>query len=295
VADGATTTGPLVEGRVALVTGGAGAIGAATCARLAEHGADVAVADVDADRVAETVALVERTGRRALGIVGDLTPDGAAADAVARTAATLGPVDILVNGLGHHLALAGEFETTDPAGWEALYRVNLRHVIEASHAAVPDMRARGWGRIISFSSVEGIRSMPLAAPYTAFKGAVDSFTKSLGVELARHGIRVNAVAVDKTRAHQTGFYELGDEYDRHVPVWIPAGRYADGSDVASVVLFLASDLCDWVVGQTIVADGGTLAAGGWYRTPTRWTNSPLLVQWVEDDPAANAARPRGVQ
>ena len=83
--------------------------------------------------------------------------------------------------------------------------------------------------------------------------------------------------------------------DRHVPVWIPAGRYAEGADIASVVLFLASDLCDWVVGQTIVADGGTLGAGGWFRTPTRWTNSPLLVQWVEDDPAANAARPRSVQ
>jgi NAD(P)-dependent dehydrogenase (short-subunit alcohol dehydrogenase family) len=295
VADGASTIGPLVDGRVALVTGGAGAIGAACCERLAEHGADVAVADVDADRVADTVARVERAGRRALGIVGDLTPDGAAADAVARTAAVLGPVDILVNGLGHHLALSGEFETTDPAGWEALYRVNLRHVMEASHAAVPSMRERGWGRIVSFSSVEGIRSMPLAAPYTAFKGAIDSFTKSLGVELARHGIRVNAIAVDKTRAHQTGFYELGEEYDRHVPVWIPAGRYADGHDIASVVLFLASDLCDWVVGQTIVADGGTLGAGGWYRTPDRWTNSPLLVQWVEDDPAANAARPRSVQ
>jgi NAD(P)-dependent dehydrogenase (short-subunit alcohol dehydrogenase family) len=287
--------GPLLGGRVALVTGGAGAIGAATCVRLAEHGADVAVADHDADRVAATVARVEERGRRAIGVVGDLTPDGAARSAVERTIAELGRVDVLVNGLGEHLALGAPFETTDPAGWEALYRVNLRHVLEATHAAVPGMKERGWGRVVSFSSVEGIRAMPFGAPYTAFKGAIDSFTKSLGVELAPSGIRVNAIAVDKTRAHQTGFYDLGAEYDRHVPVWIPAGRYAEGDDVASVVLFLASDLCDWVVGQTIVADGGTLSAGGWYRTPQRWTNSPLLVQWVEDDPAGNAARPRSVQ
>jgi 2-hydroxycyclohexanecarboxyl-CoA dehydrogenase len=160
---------------------------------------------------------------------------------------------------------------------------------------LPGMKERGWGRIVNFSSVEGIRAMPNAAPYTAFKAALDAFTKSLGVEVAGAGIRVNAVAVDKTKSHQVNFYRLGEEYDRHVPVWIPAGRYAEGEDVAAVVLFLASDLAAWVVGQTIVADGGTLSAGGWYRTPVKWTNSPLLVQYFEDDPATNAARPRGVQ
>jgi hypothetical protein len=108
-------------------------------------------------------------------------------------------------------------------------------------------------------------------------------------------VRVNAIAVDKTRSHQVNFYDLGAEYDRHVPVWVPAGRYGEGDDIAAVVLFLASELSAWVVGQTIVADGGTLSAGGWYRTPVKWTNSPLLVQHLEDDPAINAARPRSVQ
>ena len=157
------------------------------------------------------------------------------------------------------------------------------------------MRERQWGRIVNFSSVEGIRSMPYAAPYTAYKGAIDSFTKTLGVEFARDDIRVNAIAVDKTRSHQVNFYNLGEEYDRHVPVWVPAGRYGEGDDIAAIVLFLASEMAAWIVGQTIVADGGTLAAGGWYRTPVKWTNSPLLHQYFEDDPAINAARPRGVQ
>jgi NAD(P)-dependent dehydrogenase (short-subunit alcohol dehydrogenase family) len=287
--------GQLVPDRVALITGGAGAIGAASAVLLAAHGADVVVADIDADRVATTVADIEGQGRRALGIVADLTEDGAVEAAVARTEAEFGRVDILVNALGHHLGLAAPFEQSDEAGWDALYRINLLHVLRASHAVVPGMKSRQWGRIVNFSSVEGIRSMPNAAPYTAFKGAIDSFTKSLGVEVAGSGIRVNAVAVDKTRAYQVNFYDLGAEYDRHVPIWVPAGRYAEGADVAAVVLFLASDLSFWVVGQTIPADGGTLAAGGWYRTPVKWTNSPLLVQYFEDDPAVNAGRPRGVQ
>jgi NAD(P)-dependent dehydrogenase (short-subunit alcohol dehydrogenase family) len=157
-------------------------------------------------------------------------------------------------------------------------------------AAVSGMRERGWGRIVNFSSVEGIRAMPNAAPYTAFKGAIDSFTRSLGVEVAGAGIRVNAVAVDKTRSHQVGFYRMGDEWEGHVREWVPAGRYGEPDDVAAVACFLASDAADWVVGQTIPADGGTLAAGGWYPTPTRWTNSPLLVQWFEE-PGAGDDRP----
>lgn len=289
-----TGVGPLVEGRVALLTGGAGAIGAASARRLATHGADVAVVDLAEDRVAATVAEIEARGRRALGIVADLTEAGAVEEAVARTEAELGPVDILVNALGEHLALSGPFEDSDEEGWDALYRVNLLPVLRACHAVVAGMKARGWGRIVNFSSVEGLRAMPQAAPYTAFKAAIDGFTKSLAVEVAGAGVRVNAIAVDKTRAHQVGFYELGEEYDRHVPVWIPAGRYAEGDDVASVVLFLSSDLCAWVVGETIAADGGTLRAGGWYRTPVKWTNSPLLVQYFED-PELNAARPRQVQ
>ncbi|MCD9624048.1 SDR family NAD(P)-dependent oxidoreductase [Rhabdothermincola salaria] len=287
--------GPLLQGRVALVTGGGGAIGAASAQVLAAHGADVAVVDVVAERVDEAVEGIERQGGRGLGIVADLTEAGAVEDAVERVRAELGPIEVLVNAVGEHLRLSGPFEESDEAGWDALYRVNLLPVMRASRAVIAEMKERGWGRIVNFSSVEGLRAMPHAAPYTAFKAAVDGFTKSLAVEVAGAGVRVNAIAVDKTRAHQVGFYDLGEEYDPHVPVWVPAGRYGEGADVANVVLFLASDLCSWVVGETIAADGGTLRAGGWYRTPVKWTNSPLLVQWCEDDPEINAARPRPVQ
>jgi NAD(P)-dependent dehydrogenase (short-subunit alcohol dehydrogenase family) len=293
--DHARWQGPLVEGRVAYVTGGAGAIGAQSCLALADHGADVVVVDIDAGRTAATVAEVEARGRRALGVVADLTEDGAAKDAVGRALDAFGRVDICVNALGHHYGLAAPFEESTEEGWDRLYRVNLLQTMQTTHAVLPGMKERNWGRIVNFSSVEGIRSMPNAAPYTAYKGAIDSFTKSLGVEVARFGIRVNCIAVDKTRAHQVNFYDLGAEYDKHIPIWVPAGRYGEGDDVAAVVLFLSSELSSWVVGQTIPADGGTLAAGGWYRTPVKWTNSPLLVQYMGEDPSVNEARPRGLQ
>lgn len=286
---------PLAAERIAFVSGGAGAIGAQSCFALADHGADIVVVDIDAARTAHTVAAVESRGRRALGLVVDLTEAGAVRDAIARATETFGRIDILINALGEHYGLAAPFEESTEEGWDRLYRVNLLHVMQACHAVLPGMKERGWGRIVNFSSVEGIRSMPNAAPYTAYKGALDSFTKSLGVEVARDNIRVNCIAVDKTRTYQVNFYDLGDEYDRHVPVWVPAGRYGEGDDIAAIVLFLSSEMSSWVVGQTIPADGGTLAAGGWYRTPVKWTNSPLLVQYFEDDPAQNAARPRGVQ
>lgn len=281
--------------RVALVTGGAGAVGAAAAAGLAGQGARVVIADIDAERTDRVVSILKSALLPVEGFVADLTVAGAVEAAVEYCVSTFGPVEVLVNALGEHLALAKPFEESTEDEWDRLYRVNLLHTMRACRAALPAMKEAGWGRIINFSSVEGIRAMPLGAPYTAFKGGIDSFTKSLAVEVAPYGVRVNAIAVDKTRSYQVGFYEMPREYDRHVPIWIPAGHYAEGDDIAAVVLFLASELSEWIVGQTLVSDGGTLSAGGWYRTPARWTNSPLLVQYFEGDPGVNAVRPPGVR
>jgi NAD(P)-dependent dehydrogenase (short-subunit alcohol dehydrogenase family) len=154
-------TAPLVPDRVALVTGGAGAIGSASCEALADHGADVVVADIDADRTAATVQAVEARGRRALGVVTDLTADGAVVDLVRRAEDEFGRIDILVNALGEHLKLSAPFEESAEEGWDALYRINLLHTMAASHAVLPSMKERGWGRIVNFSSVEGIRAITL--------------------------------------------------------------------------------------------------------------------------------------
>ena len=165
--------GPLVAGRVAVVTGGAGAIGRASCLALAEHGADVVVADIDEERTGQVVAEVGGLGRRAVGVVADLTTKEAVATLMDTVDREFGRVDILVNGVGEHLGVSGRFEDSTEDEWEALYRVNLLHVLRTCKAVIPGMRQRGWGRIVNFSSVEGIRSAPMLGAYTAFKGAVD--------------------------------------------------------------------------------------------------------------------------
>jgi NAD(P)-dependent dehydrogenase (short-subunit alcohol dehydrogenase family) len=285
----------LMRGRVAVVTAAGGAICGEAARLLAHSGCELVCADIDGDRLAAVSGRIEReTGRRIVTVQADLrTADGmsalerAAFDRFER-------VDVLVNGLGEHLASAGAHEESTEEQWQALYEVNLLHVFRACKAFVPGMKRAGWGRIVNFSSVEGVRSAPALAVYSAFKRAVDGFTKSLAVDLARHGIVVSAVAVDKTRAYQVNHYELPAEYERLAHTWIPAGRYGEPSDVANVVVFLASPLNTWVVGGTVVADGGTLSAGGWFRTPKRWTNQPLLVQYLED-PERNETRPPAVQ
>ncbi len=284
---------PPLRDRVALVTGGAGAIGGAVCALFAAQGAEaIVVVDIDEARTAEVVSYVESRGVRAHGFVCDLTDEVQTNQMCASVLEALGRVDVLVNSLGHALAPASDFEATTPQLWDQLYHANLRHVFLTTHAFLPGMRQRRWGRIVNFSSVEGKRAAPGLAVYTAFKAGVDAFTQSVAVDVAGDGVTVNSVAVDKTLSYQVGYGRFPEEYDRMVPVWVPAGRYGRAPDIAAVVLFLASDLGSFVVGQSITADGGCLAAGGWYRTPTRWVNSPLLVQWLEDDPeAAAAARP----
>ncbi len=285
----------LLSSRVAVITGAAGGICASVTSMLAELGCAVVCADADGDRLAAlSEQVVAAGGARATTVVADLCTADGVAELERATFAAHGHVDILVNGLGEHLASAGPFEDGTDELWQALYEVNLLHVFRVCRAFVPSMKRRGWGRIVNFSSVEGIRSAPDLAVYAAFKRAIDGFTKSLAVELAPSGIVVNALAVDKTRSYQVGHYALPEEYARLAHVWVPAGRYGEPADVARVVVFLASPLNAWIVGDTVVTDGGTLSAGGWFRTPARWTNQPLLMQYFED-PQANAARPRSVQ
>jgi 2-hydroxycyclohexanecarboxyl-CoA dehydrogenase len=285
----------LLEGRVAVVTGGAGAIGGAICELFASEGADIVLGDIDEPRCRDMAERVKAHGRKSAFVAGDLT-HAENLQLLAKIAQDdFGGADILINGLGHHLKTQGPFESTTEEQWQALYEVNLLHVFRATKLFLPAMKERGWGRIVNFSSVEGIRAAPGTVVYTAFKRGVDAFTKSVGVDTARFGVLVNSIAVDKTKAHQVGFHEMPEEYERLIPTWIPVGRYAEGIDIARVALFLASDLNTWIVGQTIVADGGTLSAGGWYRTPKRWTNQPLIAQWLEDDPEINERRPERLQ
>ncbi|MCW2596929.1 MAG: family NAD(P)-dependent oxidoreductase [Jatrophihabitans sp.] len=285
----------LLSGRVAVISAAGGAIGSSIAIVMASLGADVIATDIDGERLAALESRLHPAHQGTITtVVADLCTESGVAELAEVARSGAGPVDILVNGLGEHLGSVAPFEDGTEEMWQRLYEVNVLHVFRLCREFVPMMKAGGWGRILNFSSVEGARAAPDLAVYAAFKRAVDGFTKSLAVELAPSGIIVNAIAVDKTRAYQVGHYQLPDEYQRLVPVWIPAGHYAEPEEVAKLAVFLAGPMNTWVVGDTVTADGGTLSAGGWFRTPARWTNQPLLVQYLED-PAANEVRPRAVQ
>jgi NAD(P)-dependent dehydrogenase (short-subunit alcohol dehydrogenase family) len=265
--------GPLLAGRVALVTGGGGGIGRAISETFAAHGARVVVAEINPERAESTVSTILESGGDAVGVVVDVGDEAAVTD----LALTTGPVDVLVNNVGHYLPGDGDFLTSTSDEWRALYRVNLEHVFLCTRAFVPGMVDRGRGSVINISSVEAFRAIPRRPVYSAFKGAITQFTKSLAVELGNAGVRVNAIAPDLTETIQVPYSRWVPEEQRElIPQWVPVGRFGAPDDIAGVALFLASDLAAFVTGTTVHADGGSLAAGGWFRRPDgSWTNRPL--------------------
>jgi NAD(P)-dependent dehydrogenase (short-subunit alcohol dehydrogenase family) len=276
----ATSPKPLLADRVAVVTGGGGGIGAATARLLAEHGARVVIADIDTEIAEATAARVTASGGSALAITTDVRD----ADQVAGLAKTVlgrfGRVDVLVNNVGHWLRHPGNFVDTEPQLWDELYRINLYHVFLVTHAFLPAMVDRHSGVVVNVSSVEGLRGYPEDPVYAAFKAAIIGFTRGLAVQVGGHGVRVNAIAPDVTESLQVPYSQwLSAEEQTQWPQWVPVGRMGLPEDQARVILFLASDLAGFVTGHTIPTDGGTGAAGGWFRSSRRpdreWTNRPI--------------------
>jgi 3-oxoacyl-[acyl-carrier protein] reductase len=250
----------LLNGRVAVVTGGGAGIGRGIAAGFAAFGAKVAIWEMNADTCASSAAEIG-----ALGITADVR-NGAEVDAaLARTTAELGPVSILVNNAGgvFHSPI---LETTEN-GWDALYRANLRHVLLCTQRVARGMVAAGvGGSITSVTSIEGARAAPGYAAYAAAKAGVISYTKTAALELAPHGIRVNALAPDITLTEGLRAVAPPGAEERF-QFTVPIGRAGHVDEVAGAAVFLASSLASYITGQTIHVDGGTHAAGGWYHHP----------------------------
>jgi NAD(P)-dependent dehydrogenase (short-subunit alcohol dehydrogenase family) len=257
-----------LDGRIALVTGGAGGIGRATVERFVAEGATVHLVDLDADRTDEVTSATGATGH--VADVRDPAAVQALADAVGR-------VDVLVNNVGHWVEVV-PFVDTDAAHWDALHQVNFLHVLRVTHAFLPAMLEAGSGSIVNVSSIEGVRGYPPDPVYGAYKAAVNQFTRSLAVQVGDRGVRVNAVAPDVTESLQVPYARMVPEDQRHLwPRWVPVGRMGVPADQARVILFLASDESAFLTGQVLNTAGGTEAAGGWFRTdrPGGWTNRPV--------------------
>ncbi|WP_236791934.1 SDR family NAD(P)-dependent oxidoreductase [Amycolatopsis sp. GM8] len=256
-----------LQGTVAVITGGAGGIGEAVTYDLAANGVRTAVLDIDdkaTDRLRETLG--ER-GHDALVRHGDARdPETLSAlfDAVDEW---WGRVDTLVNVVGG--TFRAPFTDTRPKGWDALIRINLTHVLHACSLAVPRMQAAGrGGSIINVTTVEAHRAAPGFSVYSAAKAAVTQFARTLAVEVAPDGIRVNNVAPDYTPTPNmtriSPESELQPERNR---VAIPMARAGLVTDISGCVVFLASGLSGYVTGTTLHVDGGTKAAAGWLNWP----------------------------
>lgn len=264
----------LLDGRVAIVTGGGAGIGRGVVERFVAEGAAVVFAEIDEARARETQRVV---GGRSVAIVCDVRDDDAGDALVAAARDAFGRVDVLVNNVGHYGGARMAFHHQDRSEWDDLHRVNLGHVFSCSKAVLPALLAQGdGGAIVNVSTVEAFRAAPTRAVYSAYKAAITGFTRSLAVEYARDGIRVNAIAPDVTETEQVPYSRwVKPEEEPMIPTWVPLGRFGQPADVAGVALFLASDLGAFVTGTTVHVDGGTYAAGGWFPTEEGgWTNRP---------------------
>ncbi len=253
-------TSALLTDRVAVVTGGGSGIGRGIARGFAAFGARVAVWEREADLAAHVA--------REVGGLGVTTDVRAAADvdhAMQRTVAELGPVTILVNNAGG--VFSSPLLDTSENGWDALYRANLSHVMLCTQRVARVMvETRAGGSIINVTTIEGTRAAPGYAAYAAAKAGVISFTKTAALELAPHGIRVNALAPDITLTE--GLLAVAPPgASEHFGQTVPMGRPGDVDEMAGAAVFLAGDLSSYVTGQTIHVDGGTQAAGGWYHRP----------------------------
>jgi 3-oxoacyl-[acyl-carrier protein] reductase len=251
--------GELIEldGKVALVTGGSRGIGAACCRLLAKAGCDVAVNyRRRADAAMAVVRDVEAAGRRAVPMAADVMNPMHVSAMVGAIVSELGGLDILVNNAG--IWVEGSIDTMTDADWARMIGVNLSGVFHLCRAAVPAMCARGGGSIVNIASTAGQRGEAHHSHYAASKGGMIALTKSLAVELAPRGIRVNAVSPGWIRTDMTEEYLTPERIDESLKEPIPLGRPGDPEDVAGPVVFLCSNLARHMTGAILNVNGGSV-------------------------------------
>ena len=240
-----------LKGKTAVVTGAGSGLGRACAVKLAQDGAAVAVWDLNGDGAAETVRLIEAEGGRAVAYVGDAADRAAIDQTLARIRAELGPVLVLVNNAG--ITGFKPFLDITPEELERMYRINLMGPFFLTQAAIPDMLAAGWGRVINISSSSAQTGAAAMAHYSSSKGGIIALTKTLAQEFAARGITVNNIP--------PGFIDT--PMTRSSPIDVdavaaasPMKRAGRPEDIAAACGFLASDAAGYITGQTIGVNGG---------------------------------------
>jgi 3-oxoacyl-[acyl-carrier protein] reductase len=252
-----STAGPLAD-RVAVVTGGGHGIGRAYARRLAEDGAAVVVAEIDADAGKQTAEQIVDAGGRALAVRTDVSDADSLAAMVAAATAEFGGIDILVNNAAIFASIPisrSMFDEIDPAEWELVLRVNLTGTWLACRAVVPVMRRAGYGKIINISSDTAFKGVRGRAHYVATKAGVVGLTRVLAHELGADGIRVNCLAPGSTLSEES----VDDELLETKRLKAQAQALPDvltPEDMVGTLCFLASPASDSVTGQTLLVNKG---------------------------------------
>jgi NAD(P)-dependent dehydrogenase (short-subunit alcohol dehydrogenase family) len=247
-----------LTGKKAFVTGASRGIGRIIAVALAAAGADVALAARSQDGLAETAREVTDLGRKAFVFPLDVTRQDDVTAAVREAIRLLGQLDIVVNNAGG-MNFMVPFLDMRVSGWEKVMRLNLDSTIYVCQAAGPHLRERGRGSVINVASVAGLSATPGLIPYGASKAAVISVTKTLAVEWAPSGIRVNALCPGWTATDLNQTLRDAPDGGRSVIAGVPMGRWGRPEEMAGPAVFLASDASSFMTGQVLIVDGGQLA------------------------------------
>ncbi len=252
-----------LEKKVALVTGGGGAIGRALCRRFAEEGSVVGVFDVNEEAAAETASRIEAADGIASVQQVDITDYDAVAAAVGAFEEEVGPTDILVNNAGWDRL--ENFLDTDPAFWNQIIAINLLGPLNMHHTVVRGMAERGTGKVINIASDAGRVGSSGEAVYSACKGGIIAFTKTLARELARSGVCCNAVAPGPVDTPLLRSFAPDGDLDsgigKALQRAIPMRRLGQPDDIPGIVAFLASDDANFITGQVVSVSGGLTMHG----------------------------------
>lgn len=251
-----------LEGKVAIITGAATGIGRASALLFSRAGARLALADVRASELEQTVAAVAAAGGTAIPVVADLVRPEDCAAVVAAAVRAHGRLDVLFDNAGvGTMVVGGSVETIDLERWDLALDVNVRAMYLVSRAAVPHLRAGGGGSIVNTASVSAFQGRPdrPTHAYAASKGAVLALTRAMAVSYGRDRIRVNAICPGVIRTRLTADIVERAERTAAEGRGIPIGRVGEPEDIARCALFLASDDSSFITGTQIVVDGGALA------------------------------------
>jgi 3-oxoacyl-[acyl-carrier protein] reductase len=255
-----------IDGRVAIVTGGSRGIGRAVARQLAEEGASIVLCGRSGDDVALAVTELEESGAKAVGVAADVRDPASSEQLRSAALDTYGRIDIVVNNAGGG---SGRLQKFDEEAWMDIYRLNTVSALRLSMACIPDMRERGWGRIVTVGSTAGREADPRFAPYGAAKAALLHVSKALSLAYSRYGILTNCVAPGLTRSDATlvGYQSAAEATGTTAEAVekrmmelqpIAMGRTGTCEEVASAITFLCSEAASWITGAELLVDGGTI-------------------------------------